>query len=63
MNQEYKIVVAEAPDVLECKVNSLVEIGFIPVGGLNVKGCKLMQVMTLNIYPEINVHAPVQNNY
>lgn len=63
MESSYKLVVAENTKVLEEKVNSHLEAGFIPIGGLVVKGCKLIQAMTFNINPEINVNAQVQNHY
>jgi hypothetical protein len=63
MECSYKLVVAEDPGVLEKKVNNCLDAGFIPVGGLVVNGCKLIQAMTFNVNPEINVHAQVQNNY
>lgn len=59
----YIIVTREAPDTLEEAVNKKIEDGYIPIGALTVKGCKLMQPMTIGINPEINVNAQVQNNY
>jgi hypothetical protein len=59
----YIIVKSEDPDALAEKVGGCLYAGFIPLGSLVVQGCKLMQVMTYNINPEINVNAQVQNHY
>ena len=60
---EYIIVISEEPKFLVETVNERIKDGFIPIGSLVVNGCKLMQPMTININPEINVNAQVQNHY
>lgn len=63
MGKAYKLVVAEDAKVLEEGVNRYIEAGFIPTGELVVSGCKLIQVMTFNVNPELNINTRVNNNF
>jgi hypothetical protein len=63
MDSHYKLVISDEVDLLEKKVNHLIAEGYIPIGTIVIQGCRLIQPMTLNVNPEINVNANVQNHY